>query len=89
MTKFPLALLAICAALSACTEGRSGSDTDDLCRASEYASLVGTPLAAVTLPVELTTRILPPGSAMTMDYRPDRLNIELDEFGVITRLFCG
>lgn len=34
-------------------------------------------------------RWLPPGSVMTMDYRPDRLNVDLDAGGVITRVRCG
>jgi hypothetical protein len=34
-------------------------------------------------------RILPPGSMMTMDYSPSRVNFELDENGVVKRIFCG
>jgi len=34
-------------------------------------------------------RILPPGSMMTMDYRPDRINVELDDNDIVTRVFCG
>ena len=34
-------------------------------------------------------RIIPPGSAVTMDYIPDRLNLEVDETGIITRVYCG
>ncbi|UYG00462.1 I78 family peptidase inhibitor [Halomonas sp. GD1P12] len=34
-------------------------------------------------------RVLPPNSVATMDYREDRLNIELDEAGRITALRCG
>jgi len=34
-------------------------------------------------------RWIPPGTAVTMDYRPDRLNIELDAQGRITRIGCG
>lgn len=33
-------------------------------------------------------RVLKPGSIMTMDYRPDRLNIEVDAQGTITRFRC-
>ncbi|MYL98037.1 hypothetical protein GR702_09660 [Novosphingobium sp. FGD1] len=33
-------------------------------------------------------RVLKPGSVMTMDYRPDRLNIEVDAQGTITRFRC-
>lgn len=34
-------------------------------------------------------RVLKPGSAMTMDYRPERLNIFLDNDGVITKFECN
>lgn len=34
-------------------------------------------------------RVLPPGSAMTMDHSPERINLDLDENGIITRVWCG
>jgi len=34
-------------------------------------------------------RILPPGAIMTMDHRPRRLNVDLDDGGLIVRLWCG
>ena len=34
-------------------------------------------------------RWLPPGTMVTMDYRADRLNIDLDAAGKITSLRCG
>ena len=34
-------------------------------------------------------RILPPGSMMTMDHSPARINFDLDEAGIITRVWCG
>ena len=34
-------------------------------------------------------RWISPGMAVTMDYREDRLNVDLDESGVITRFRCG
>lgn len=36
-----------------------------------------------------TVRYLPPGAMMTMDYRPDRLNVRTDETGAVRELFCG
>jgi hypothetical protein len=34
-------------------------------------------------------RWISPGMAVTMDYREDRLNVDLDDKGVITRFRCG
>ncbi|MGI8944528.1 MAG: I78 family peptidase inhibitor [Qipengyuania sp.] len=34
-------------------------------------------------------RWIPPRSAVTMDYRLDRLNVEYDDAMVITRIHCG
>jgi len=36
-----------------------------------------------------TTRILRPGGMATMDYRPERLNIHLDDDGKVARLAMG
>lgn len=36
-----------------------------------------------------TVRVIAPGQAVTMDYRPDRLNIEVDDQRVILKLRCG
>ncbi|MBB5516792.1 hypothetical protein FHS89_002834 [Rubricella aquisinus] len=59
------------------------------CGAADYAGLIGSNIAAVTLPATLNTRIIGPGMAVTMDYVPTRLNIETDGNGVIIRLYCG
>ena len=34
-------------------------------------------------------RVLHPGDVVTMEFRDDRLNVEVDERGVIVRLRCG
>ncbi|KGM53408.1 hypothetical protein N799_07450 [Lysobacter arseniciresistens ZS79] len=34
-------------------------------------------------------RVIEPGQAVTMDYRADRLNIDVNERGAITGLRCG
>lgn len=71
--------------------GLSGDDIDptDPCGAQDYTSLLGSPLAAVTLPADLNDRVLRPGDLATTDYDPSRLNIELDEGGTIIGLSCG
>ncbi|MBC7987463.1 MAG: peptidase inhibitor I78, partial [Sphingomonadaceae bacterium] len=36
-----------------------------------------------------TLRWIGPGQAVTMDYRPDRLNVEYDEGRRVTAIRCG
>ena len=63
--------------------------SDALCGADDQ-SLVGRPeavLAAMTFP--LSTRIFRTGDALTMDYRPDRLNIEIGVDDTIVVVSCG
>lgn len=95
-------LLASCAGESGSPSeaaGDVGEDTDvvagadetdkDLCGAADYQSLVGSNMAAVTLPAELNHRVIGPNDAVTMDYNPERLNIYTDEDGVVTEVKCG
>ena len=63
--------------------------SSDACGASGYQSLVGQPLAAATFPATLDVRMINPGEAVTMDYRADRLNVELDGAGIIRVVRCG
>jgi hypothetical protein len=65
------------------------------CNADAIQSLVGQPISdAVTEQARTesgseSVRVLRPGDAATMDFRPDRLNIELDGNDVIQSLRCG
>jgi hypothetical protein len=34
-------------------------------------------------------RVIRPGTMVTKDYRPDRLNIMLDDADVVTKFYCG
>lgn len=61
----------------------------DACGAADHQSLIGSNVAAITLPVDLPHRIYKQGDPVTMDYRPDRLNIMTDENGVIIEVKCG
>ena len=86
----PVALtLAACAPSPA--EGPAMNRPDrDACGASRYSDLVGTDyrqhdFSAPGRPV----RILGPDTAMTMDYRIERLNVDIDKSGRITRIWCG
>jgi len=35
------------------------------------------------------TRVLPPNSMMTMDFRPDRLNVHLDGTDTVVKVIMG
>jgi hypothetical protein len=65
------------------------------CNAEAVRDLVGRPNSA-ELGVDAqrrsgarTVRVIRPGDAVTMDYRVDRLNIELDADGKVARFNCG
>lgn len=95
----PMILIAL--ALGACTTTQqAGSErvpalAGDTCDTSNLAALVGKPFSAA-LEAEAkkqsgltTVRVIRPGMAVTMDFRPDRLNIDLDEKNVVTGFRCG
>ncbi|WP_158617225.1 I78 family peptidase inhibitor [Falsigemmobacter faecalis] len=80
-------------ALAGCVEQQlatPGPIKIDDCGAAGYGGLVGTPLSRFNpAQVKSPVRVLAPGSVMTMDFRSERLNIEHNERGTITRIYCG
>ena len=71
------------------------SDDDDQCGAGHVRAYVGRE-ATPTVRAEIAAkskagaiRWIEPGMAVTMDFRPDRLNAELDAQGRIIRLNCS
>lgn len=81
-------------ALAACQTARPANDpspmTDQTCIADSLQNHVGQPLSALdraSLPAP--TRIIGPGSRVTMDHRPERLNIQHDSARIIQRIYCG
>ena len=68
-------------------ETRTGQDD---CSASALRNHLGQPLASLAdevLPGDL--RAIHPAQEVTREISPTRLNAQLDEQGVIRRLFCG
>lgn len=83
-TVLPLAFL------MACTIETAEPPAGDACGAAALQDLVGQPasvLAAMTFPAP--TRVIRPGQAVTMDYNPARLNIEVNAAEIIFRVGCG
>ena len=75
-------------ALLGCRETPSElGQAEDVCGAAELQSLVGQNVAALG---DRSVRLIPPGTAITKDYRTERLNADLDApGGTILRLWCG
>jgi hypothetical protein len=63
---------------------------EDRCGAPDLQFLRGQPETVLqTMKFGVPVRIIQPGMAVTMDYNPTRLNIEIDESGNIFRISCG
>ena len=77
------------AVLPACQPMADESSQPDTCNLAAYQSLVGTPAAQADFSDHKSVRIIPPNSPVTMDHRPDRLNVETDANDIIQRLYCG
>ncbi len=88
----PRALLATAftaTAIAACTPPES-ADPAQTCPAPLMQDLIGEPLAAISVDdLHEPHRIIGPDMAVTMDWNPDRLNIEHDADEIITRIHCG
>lgn len=62
----------------------------DDCKASELQGLVGQDQGRLAvMKFAGPVRIIQPGMAVTMDFNPARLNIEIDAQGRISRVSCG
>jgi len=89
----PLGLLT----LSACSTAgnydvftRSNEPGDDPCGAHSRDYLIGQKLSDIDLEsLAEIVRPIHPGDMVTMDHRPERLNIDLDEAGIVVALRCG
>jgi hypothetical protein len=89
--------------LSACTAAQAdeepvpvhGSTAGGTCDGAKAQGLVGAAAKAelgaraLKMSGARTIRWVRPGDVVTMDFREDRLNIELDERGQVKALSCG
>lgn len=62
----------------------------DTCQAASFNYLIGKPASVLDgMRFAQPMRHIAPNTAVTMDYRAERLNVESNEKGVITRLYCA
>lgn len=97
----PVLLPALAAlAVSACTATVTGplpsaslpgyEPGADSCGAQARDYLIGQHIGQIDLEsLARTVRPIRPGQPVTMDHRPDRVNLDLDGDGVIVRIWCG
>ena len=79
-------LITALALLPACV----AAQPDDACGAAGFQGLVGqTGEIARLLELDRPARVIEPGMAVTMDHRPDRITIEIDEQDRIAAVRCG
>jgi len=63
---------------------------EDTCNMAQYAALVGKPSTDPGVPAAgPTVRIIKPGDQVTMEFMATRLNINLDDKGMIASMRCG
>lgn len=100
-----IGVLVLMTAMHGCTGSRGqsnaeisqpgGSDELQQCDAIPVQRWVGREITATTEAEILkdsgadVTRLIRPGEAITMDYRTDRINLELDQRGYLARAYCG
>ncbi len=56
---------------------------------SAVAHAQGSPELSSTQMIGKKLRVIKPGQALTMDYNEDRLNVVVDDKGLITRISIG
>lgn len=59
------------------------------CDGEAFAGAVGQPVSGIQASLPDKARVLEPDSIATQDYRIDRLNVFVDDSGIIQRLTCG
>ncbi|MFM2391305.1 MAG: hypothetical protein RLZZ437_2860 [Pseudomonadota bacterium] len=84
-------MIALVLCLSACAAGPDvpvealGEDT---CNAAPWNARTGQP-GPTGAEVPPGARVIAPGDAVTEDFSPTRLNIDIDDAGRILRAWCG
>lgn len=88
-------ILSACAGSQASVENPATASGNEMCDGEALKQFVGQTvspelgMAALSASGARTLRWAPPRSAVTMDYRPDRITIGYDDDQKITTISCG
>lgn len=88
----PLALLAACATpLPQVPEGPALPPVaQDTCNANQYGNLIGQDATALEdVLIMRQVRVIRPGQAVTMDFRPERINFNIGADNRISTIACS
>jgi hypothetical protein len=103
-TRASLAILLVATVLAGCSSGGSSTgsvapsapaNNDGLCEASGADFAIGKQASPELLEQARKAsgsqmgRILKPTDMITLEYRSERLNLNVDEHGVVSRVNCG
>ncbi|MCO7518392.1 MULTISPECIES: I78 family peptidase inhibitor [unclassified Pseudomonas] len=103
-TRASLATLLVASVLAGCSTGGSSggssapaapADNHGRCEASGADFTIGKPASPALLEQarkasgSQMARILTPHDVITLEYRSERLNLNVDDKGVVTRVNCG
>lgn len=85
--KYAVPLLVL---LAACTSNEIPTrDPVPSCGAVGYSAFIGGPVAALEAQeLPRSARILRPDQAITLDFSPDRLTIDVDQSGRVSSITC-
>ncbi len=87
-----LALVAACGGGDAVEEpAAEAPPVEDVsaCKADALLPSIGQDVSTVQAQLPEGARVIPPDSVVTQDYRPGRVNVDIDAGGLITRIWCG
>jgi hypothetical protein len=87
---FMVAALPLMGCMSEAGDTPANQPAGGACAAAELQVLIGQPesaLAAMTF--SSPTRIIHPRQPVTMDLNPSRLNILIDDSGIVSEVRCG
>ena len=59
------------------------------CLSEAQRALPGKHVSAGAALLPSNARIIPPDGLVTQDYQPNRVNVNTDSAGIITRIWCG
>ncbi|RFP86522.1 hypothetical protein DZK27_13980 [Rhodobacteraceae bacterium 63075] len=94
LPRFALAIAGL-ALFASCQMGDEKSSepsrpATDACGATELGYIIGLRASEIDFSEQAdTVRVIKPNSAVTLDHRPERLNVHVSDAGIITKLTCG